>query len=124
MHHVEEVADFLRRIPEAIKRKVLIIAMTNMIDLIDPVISDAVIFEVRMPSRIEVVSLFDSLLSKVPKAENLDMNTIPGRLSGRALSDSAFVIREAARLSGKAGKAQIDQESIDAALKSLPEEKE
>ncbi len=124
LHHVEEVAEFLRRIPEAIKRKVLIIAMTNMIDLIDPVISDAVIFEVRMPSRIEVVSLFDSLLSKVPKAENLDMNTILDALTGRALSDSAFVIREAARLSGKAGKAQIDQESIDAALKSLPEEKE
>ena len=52
------------------------------------------------------------------------MNTILDALTGRALSDSAFVIREAARLSGKAGKAQIDQESIDAALKSLPEEKE
>ena len=128
LHHVEEVAEFLRRIPEAIKRKVLVIAMTNMIDLIDPAILrrgrfDHII-EVRMPSRIEVASLFDSLLSKVPKAENLDMNTILDVLTGRALSDSAFVIREAARLSGKAGKAQIDQESIDTALKSLPKEKE
>lgn len=123
LHHVEEVAEFLRRIPEAIKNKVLIIAMTNMIDMIDPAILrrgrfDHII-EVGMPSREEVTSLVDSLLNKLPKAEDLDLDKILDALTGKALSDSAFVIREAARLAAKVGKSQLDQESIDAALDSL-----
>ena len=128
LHHVEEVAEFLRRIPEAIKNKVLIIAMTNVIDMIDPAILrrgrfDHII-EVGMPSRIEVASLIDSLLNKLPKVEDLKMEKILDTLTGKALSDSAFVIREAARLAAKAGKTQLDQESVDAALSCLPKEKE
>ena len=128
LHHVEEVAEFLRRIPEAVKNKVLIIAMTNMIDLIDPAILrrgrfDHII-EVGMPSRIEVASLLDSLLGKLPKSEDLNINMILDALTGKALSDSAFVVREAARLAAKLGKTQIDQDSISAALNSLPEAKE
>ena len=124
LHHVEEVAEFLRRIPEAIKNKVLIIAMTNMIEMIDPAILrrgrfDHII-EVGMPSKEEVTSLIESLLSRLPKDDNLNMEKILDALTGKALSDSAFVIREAARLAAKAGKTQIDQESIEAALNSLP----
>lgn len=124
LHHVEEVAEFLRRIPEAIKNKVLIIAMTNMIEMIDPAILrrgrfDHII-EVGMPSKVEVTSLIESLLSRLPKDDNLNMEKILDALTGKALSDSAFVIREAARLAAKAGKSQIDQESIQAALNSLP----
>lgn len=120
LHHVEEVAEFLRRIPEAIKNNVLIIAMTNLIEMIDPAILrrgrfDHII-EVGMPSREEVASLVDSLLSKLPKADDLDVEMILDSLAGKALSDSAFVIREAARLAAKTGKAEIDQESILAAL--------
>ena len=36
IHHVEEVAEFLRRIPDATKNRVLVITMTNMIGTIDP----------------------------------------------------------------------------------------
>jgi Cdc6-like AAA superfamily ATPase len=127
LHHVEEVAEFLRRIPEAITNKVLIIAMTNLIDMIDPAILrrgrfDHII-EVGMPSRIEVTSLLDSLLSKLPKAEDLNLDVLLNALTGKALSDSAFVVREAARIAAKAGKTQLDQESIDAALESLPKDK-
>ena len=71
-----------------------------------------------------MASLVDSLLSKLPKAEDLNMDKILDALTGKALSDSAFVIREAARLAAKAGRSQLDQESIDAALKSLPKDKE
>lgn len=124
IYHIEEVAEFLRRIPEAIKNRVLIIAMTNIIDIIDPAILrrgrfDHIV-EVSMPSKVEVASLFDSLLSKLPKAENLDLDVAVDALTGKALSDSTFVIREAARLAGKAGKTIIDQDSINAALKELP----
>lgn len=128
LHHVEEVAEFLRRIPEAIKNKVLIIAMTNLIEMIDPAILrrgrfDHII-EVGMPSRKEVASLVDSLLSKLPKAKGLNVDKILDALTGKALSDSAFVIREAARLAAKAGKAELDQESIVAALNSLPKDQD
>jgi len=128
LHHVEEVAEFLRRIPEAIKNKVLIIAMTNMIDLIDPAILRRGRFdhliEVGMPSKIEVASLFNSLLGKLPKSEDLNLDMVLDALTGKPLSDSAFVIREAARLAAKSGKTQLDQDSINAALKSLPDSKE
>ncbi len=128
LHHIEEVAEFLRRIPEAIKNNVLIIAMTNLIDMIDPAILrrgrfDHII-EVGMPSSVEVASLIDSLLSKLPKAEDINIDKILDALTGKALSDSAFAIREAARLAAKTGKTQLDQESIDAALNSLPKDKQ
>ena len=124
LHHVEEVAEFLRRIPEAIKHKVLIIAMTNMIEMIDSAILrrgrfDHII-EVGMPSREEVSSLVDSLLSKLPKADDLNVEKIIDALTGKALSDSAFVIREAARIAAKARKTKIDRKSIETALNSLP----
>lgn len=126
LHHVEEVAEFLRRIPEAVKSRVLVIAMTNMIEMIDPAILrrgrfDHVI-EVGMPSRKEVASLVDALLSKLPKCDNLNLENIIDALSGKALSDVSFLIREAARLAAKAGKTQLDQESLEAALESLPKD--
>ena len=48
------------------------------------------------------------------------MGTQRAEFSGKALSDASFVIRESARLAAKSGKNQIDQESIDRALSSLP----
>jgi len=124
-HHVEEVAEFLRRIPEAINSRVLIIAMTNLIGLIDPAILrrgrfDHVI-EVGMPSRTEVKALLGSLLAKVPVSMDLNLAPILDALTGKPLSDSAFVIREAARIAAKSGKTMIDQESLASALSSLPE---
>lgn len=128
LHHVEEVAEFLRRIPDAIKNKVLIIGMTNLIEMIDPAILrrgrfDHII-EVGMPSREEVASLVDSLLSKLPKSADLKVDSLLDALTGKALSDSTFVIREAARLAAKTGKTEVDQESIKNALNSLPKEQE
>ncbi|RZT98269.1 ATPase family protein associated with various cellular activities (AAA) [Advenella incenata] len=124
LHHVEEVAEFLRRIPEAINSNVLIIAMTNLIDMIDPAILrrgrfDHII-EVGMPSREEVESLIESLLSKLPVTDELNIARMLDVLAGKALSDVTFVIREAARLAAKNGKTQLDQECIDAAVNGLP----
>ena len=125
LHRVEEVSEFLKRIPEAINNRVLIFAMTNLIELIDPALLrqgrfDHVI-EVGMPTKIEVTSLLDSLLNKLPLDENLETESVLDALTGRPLSDAAFVIREAARLSAKHGKNLIEQQSLDMALKSLPD---
>lgn len=123
-HHIEEVAEFLRRIPEAINKNVLIIAMTNMIDAVDPAIRrrgrfDHII-EVGMPSSEEVLSLLTSLLKVLPTAHDLNINELVRILAGRALSDSSFVIREAARIAAKSDKSSIDQSCINKAVKLLP----
>lgn len=72
-HRVEEVAEFLRRIPEATKQDVLIIAMTNRIDMIDPAILrrgrfDHVI-KVDYASEMEVMSLLENLLSDLSQGD-------------------------------------------------------
>ena len=124
-HRVEEVAEFLRRIPEAISQNVLIIAMTNMIHMIDPAILrrgrfDHII-EVGMPSQEEVTSLLDSLLSNLPVSDKVEIGSMVDELTGRALSDAAFVVRESARLAARQGKSKIDLECLNLALRELPE---
>lgn len=123
-HRVEEVAEFLRRIPEAVKNEVLIIAMTNRIDMIDPAIQrrgrfDHVI-KVDFASEIEVYSLLDKLLSSLPKESDVDSKPLAQELAGRPLSDVAFVVREGARLAARSGKERVDQASLLAALRTTP----
>lgn len=125
LHHVEEVAEFLRRIPEAISNRVLVVGMTNMIEMIDPAILrrgrfDHVI-EVGMPSAEEIRSLLDSLLAGIPRSQALSVDGFVEALIGRPLSDAAFFVRESARLAAKHGKAELDDESMEAAFVSLPQ---
>ena len=124
LHHVEEVAQFLRRIPEANKRRVLVIGMTNRLEMIDSAILrrgrfDHIV-EVGMPSAAEVSDLVESLLARVPIEGEVDIHEVVQSLTGRALSDTAFVVREAARLAARAGKSALDDESLQQALGGLP----
>lgn len=124
LHHVEEVAEFLRRIPEAIRNQVLVIGMTNRVDAIDPAILrrgrfDHVI-EVGMPSREEVQSLVSSLLSKLPIEPGLEASPVVDALVGRPLSDVSFAIREGARLAARGGRSSLDQKSLTDAVRMLP----
>lgn len=121
-HRIEEVAEFLRRIPEANKSHVLIIAMTNRIEMIDSAILrrgrfDHVI-KVDYASESEVASLLDHLLSEIPRADEIDANAIAKQLINRPLSDVAFVVREAARIAARLGLDRINQASILSALKA------
>jgi len=123
-HRVEEVAEFLRRIPEAAKNEVLIIAMTNRIDMIDPAIQrrgrfDHVI-KVDFASEVEVQSLLDKLLSSLPKEQDVDPKPLARELAGRPLSDVAFVVREGARLAARSGKERLDQGNLLAAMHASP----
>lgn len=127
-HRVEEVAEFLRIIPEALKNNVLIIGMTNRIEIIDPAILrrgrfDHVI-KVDMPTETEVESLLRGLFSERPCEDNIKLQQAIGLLSGRPLSDASFLVREAARITAKTGKSKIDNESIEQALKLVVREKE
>ncbi len=123
-HRVEEMAEFLRRIPEAAQHEVLVIGMTNRIEMIDPAILrrgrfDHVV-EVTHASEAEILALVATLLMKLPTAEDVDGTTLAKELSGRPLSDVAFVIREGARLAARGGKDRIEQEHLTAALKATP----
>lgn len=123
-HRVEEVAEFLRRIPEAVKNDVLIVAMTNRLEMIDPAILrrgrfDHVI-KVDYANEVEVLSLLEKLLSEVPKEKDIDPKSFAFELAGRPLSDVAFVVREGARLAARAGKDKLDQNSLLAAMHTAP----
>ena len=124
LHHVEEVAEFLRRIPEAMSKRVLVIGMTNRLEMIDPAILrrgrfDHVI-EVGMPSKKEVTDLVAALLNKMPVEGELTITKAVSTLTGRPLSDAAFAVREAGRLAARVGKCKVDQEALDAAMAKLP----
>ena len=123
-HRVEEVAEFLRRIPEATKNEVLIVAMTNRVEMIDPAILrrgrfDHVI-KVDFASEVEVLSLLDKLLSSLPKEADVESRPLAHELAGRPLSDVAFVVREGARLAARSGKERLDQASLLEALRTTP----
>ena len=123
-HRVEEVAEFLRRIPEAIKAGVLIIAMTNRLDMIDPAASRRGRFDhvihVGYPSAIEVQALLDKLVDKLPLEAGVKTAEIAAELAGRPLSDAAFVVREAARISAKARQSTIGHDALLKAMASAP----
>ncbi len=124
-HRVEEVAEFLRRIPEAIAKDVLIVAMTNRLDMIDPAILrrgrfDHVV-EVGPASEKEVEDLISALLAKLPRGDDIDTPSLAKKLAGRPLSDVAFVVREGARLAARSGQDRISQTNLLAAVKATPD---
>ena len=125
-HHVEEVAEFLRRIPEATAKNVLVIAMTNLIESIDPAILrrgrfDHII-EVKMPSKAEVDELLRHLLEKLPVCDDIDYDQISLRLEGHAMSDVTYAVKEAGRLAVKRGEDVISSSLLNEAIDSLPKQ--
>lgn len=118
-HRVEEVAEFLRRIPLAQKKQVLIIAMTNRIDSIDPAILRRGRFDhimkVDFANAEEILALLESLLEALPKEENLDLQSLATKMAFRPLSDVSFVVREAARMAARAGQACLTQDNLNIA---------
>lgn len=123
-YRVEEVAEFLRKIPEATKKGVLIIGMTNRIDMIDQAILRRGRFDhiikVDYANEEEVRSLLSSLLQDLPISDDVDIPFIAKQLARRPLSDVAYVIREGARLAARARKSAIDNESLMAAIALAP----
>ena len=123
-HRVEEVAEFLRRIPEATKNEVLIVAMTNRLAMIDPAIMrrgrfDHVI-EVDYADADEVPMLLDKLLASMPQDGTVNTRPLAQRLAGRPLSDVVYVVREGGRLAARAGATRLGQQFLLAALEGAP----
>lgn len=127
-HHIEEVAEFLRRIPEAVSQGVLVFAMTNMIDTIDPAILrrgrfDHII-EVKMASKEEILELLKVKLRELPIADDVVIESIAAKLDSHPMSDVTFVLREAGRMAVKSHIEYINQMCFDKALDMLPKKEE
>lgn len=124
LHHVEEVGEFLRRIPEANARRVLVVGTTNRLEMIDPAVVRRGRFDhviaIGMPSSEEVAELLATLLRKLPRRGDLDTGGVVEALSGRALSDTAFVVREAARRAARAGRDALADDDLRDAIEQLP----
>ena len=123
-HSIEEISEFLKRIPEATKNNVLVVGMTNRIDAIDQAILrrgrfDHVI-KVDMASEQEILALLTKLIDDLPHDADIQVGTIAQQLCGRPLSDVAFIVREGARLAARSGKDKIDQDSLVNALQASP----
>lgn len=120
---VEEVAEFLRRIPEATHKHVLVVAMTNMVSVIDPAIRRKGrfdhILEVGMPSAEEIADVIKNGLDKVPHDVDIDVKAISNTLKGHPISDVSFVLREAARITAKAHKKTISNSEFLEVLSSF-----
>lgn len=127
-HHIEEVAEFLRRIPEAISKGVLVFAMTNMIDTIDPAILrrgrfDHII-EVKMANKEEILALLKVRFRELPIADDVVVENIAEKLDSHPMSDITFVLREAGRMAVKNHIEYINQMCFDKALDMLPKKEE
>ncbi len=122
-HNIEEMAEFLRRIPEATANSVLIIAMTNKLEMIDPAILRRGRFDhiinVDYASTQEIESMLNNSFSKIATEDNICIKDFAKELSGRPLSDIAFFVKEGARLAARNGKDKLDNECLDKALESI-----
>ena len=119
-HRVEEVSEFLRRIPEAMQNRVLVVGMTNRLSALDPAVVrrgrfDHII-EVGMPSAQEATDALRNLLANVPTDPNIDIDAVGNILAGRPLSDVGFVVREACRLAARNQKDFVGKDELSAAL--------
>ena len=123
-HQVEELAEFLRRIPEAAKKQVLIVAMTNRIDMIDPAILRRGRFDhiIKMDfaTEEEVKSLLEDLIAGIPNDGAINCSLLARELANRPLSDVTYVVREGGRLAARAGRTTLDAKSLMTALNSAP----
>lgn len=119
-HNIEEMAEFLRRIPEATANEVLIIAMTNKLDMIDPAILRRGRFDhiinVDYASTQEIESMLNNSFGKISVENDIDVKSFAKELSGKPLSDVAFFVKEGARLAARSGKDKLDNDNLDKAL--------
>ena len=121
--HTEEMAEFLRLLPQLPGKKVLLFGMTNLPEQIDPAIMrkgrfDHVI-EMDFPSVEEICALLTDLLKEVPKEADINWKALAVRLRNRPISDVVYVAREAGRLAVVRKRSRVDQELLEDACEDL-----
>lgn len=122
-HTIEETSEFLKKIPNAINNKILIVGMTNRLDSIDDAILrhgrfDHVI-EVGYANDIEILNILKSSFKNIPVDENINMKIYAKKMANRPLSDVGFFIKESARIAVKNNLDYIDEKSFNDALNKI-----
>lgn len=123
-HQVEEVAEFLRKIPEANEKGVLIFGMTNVIDEIDPAILRRGRFDylikVDYADKKDIRELLEAKKKDIPIDGGADLDRLARDLAGHPMSDVVFVLREAGKYAVKNRCRTITDDAFKAALAKLP----
>ena len=122
-HKVEEVAELLRLVEKAGENRILVLATTNRIESLDPAIRRKGRFdhaiEVGYPTAPEVQAAIKSMLRGRPHREIPAIDRLAAALAGRSMSDTAWVVNEAARLAARSKKDAIEESDLVAAMRSL-----
>ncbi|MDA8030042.1 MAG: ATP-binding protein [Alphaproteobacteria bacterium] len=127
-HKVEEINELLKQVEKAGKDGLLVLAATNFLSALDPALIRKGRFdnhiEVCFPKTKEVLAAFENCLSAYPCAAGLNLAGIAKALTGRPLSDIAWLANKAGHIAVKNEKSQIDQECLEQAKKLLPPKSE
>lgn len=122
-HKVEELTEILRMIEAAAKNGVLVLATTNRKEALDPAVLRTGRFDhsvlVDYPTKEEVELALQGMLKDRPH-DVLDLSQASQSLAGRPMSDAAWVVNEAARLTARAQQDRITDVFLNGALARLP----
>ncbi|WLC16662.1 ATP-binding protein [Bradyrhizobium diazoefficiens] len=121
-HKVEELTEILRMIEAAAKNGVLVLATTNRKEALDPAVLRTGRFDhsvlVDYPTKEEVELALQGMLKDRPH-DPLDLSGASRALAGRPMSDAAWIVNEAARLTARAKQDRISADALRQALKRL-----
>jgi Cdc6-like AAA superfamily ATPase len=121
-HKVEELTEILRMIESAARNRVLVLATTNRKEALDPAVLRTGRFDhsvlVDYPTKDEVELALQGMLKDRPH-DPLDMSETSRFLAGRPMSDAAWVVNEAARLTARAKEDRISEAFLRHALGRL-----
>ena len=123
VYHNEEVGEFLRLLQKAKENKVLILAMTNLIDNIDEAIKRRGRFDhvirVDMPSEDEIYALLKKLFNKLPMETNIELGDMAKAMHGKSMADVSFLVKEAGRRTVKKREKKINQNTINEIIEEI-----
>jgi ATP-dependent Zn protease len=121
-HKIEELTEILRMIESSAKNGVLVLATTNRKEALDPAVLRTGRFDhsvlVDYPTEEEVELALQGMLKDRPH-DPLDLSGTCRSLAGRPMSDAAWVVNEAARLTARAKQDSISEGSLREALSRL-----
>lgn len=122
-HKIEEIAQLLRLIETSSNQGILVIATTNRFHSMDEAIVrrgrfDHVI-EVGLPKRKEIISALQGMFEGRPITKSITPEEFADSFLGFPMSDIAWTINEAARLSVRSGKKKIDKQCLKEAISKL-----
>jgi cell division protease FtsH len=121
-HKVEELTEILRMIESAAKNGILVLATTNRREALDPALLRKGRFDhsvhVDYPTKEEVELALQGMLKDRPH-DLPDLSKASQFLAGRPMSDAAWVVNEAARLTARSKEDRIGEQNLDDALSRL-----